>query len=110
YVADGLVALALASGSRHGLVSVEALRTRTLALSRLLKLEFTYRVGETFEAIFDSTLAGLKSSGLMVEDAAGVHAAPSQSTRLAILAGQVTDFVESYYVAARALETVTAPV
>ena len=32
------------------------------------------------------------------------------STQLAILAGQITDFVESYYIAARALETVTAPV
>lgn len=110
YVADGLVALALASGAKHGLVSLEALRTRTLALSRLLKLEFTYRVGETFEAIFDQTLAGLKSSGLVVEDAGGVHAAPSKSTQLAILAGQIHDFVESYYIAARALETVTAPV
>ena len=51
--------------ARRGLVGVEELRQRTLRLSRLLKLEFSYRVGETFEAIFDQTLAGLKSAGLV---------------------------------------------
>jgi len=58
FVADGLVALALAGASKHGLVAVDELRQRTLKLSRLLKLEFSYRVGETFETIFDQTLAG----------------------------------------------------
>src|SRR2546429_518190 len=42
FVADGLVALALIGASKRGLVSVEELRQRTLQLSRLLKLEFSY--------------------------------------------------------------------
>jgi glycerol-3-phosphate O-acyltransferase len=109
FVADGQVALALASATREGLVDVEGLRARTLRLSRLLKLEFTYRVGEAFEAIFDQTLAGLKSAGLVTEDLEGVHAASGQASQLALLAGQVTDFVESYLVAARGLEYLTAP-
>ena len=85
------------------------LRTRTLRLSRLLKLEFSYRVGETFEAIFDATLAGLKSAGLVGAATHGVHPAPGAVPKLALLAGQVTDFVESYFVAARSLENLTAP-
>jgi glycerol-3-phosphate O-acyltransferase len=95
--------------SKRGLVSVEELRQRTLQLSRLLKLEFSYRVGETFEAIFDQTLAGLKSARLVAAATHGVHPAPGAAPRLLLLAGQVTDFVESYYVAARGLETLTAP-
>jgi glycerol-3-phosphate O-acyltransferase len=109
FVADGLVALALAGAARHGRVSVDELRARTLRASRLLKLEFTYRVGEPFEAIFDQTLAGLKAAKLIVEDLEGVHAASGQAAGLGLLAGQVTDFVESYLVAARALEGLSAP-
>jgi glycerol-3-phosphate O-acyltransferase len=109
YVADGLVALALLGAAKRGLVSVEELRERTLRVSRLLKLEFTYRVGETFETIFDQTLQGLKSAGLIGSATHGVHPAPGAAPRLALLAGQVTDFVESYLVAARGLEALTAP-
>jgi glycerol-3-phosphate O-acyltransferase len=109
FVADGLVALALQGAARHGRLTVEVLRSRTLRLSRLLKLEFTYRVGETFEAIFDQTLAGLKAAKLILDDAEGVRAASGQAAALALLAGQVTDFVESYLVAARALENLSTP-
>jgi hypothetical protein len=72
-------------------------------------LEFSYRVGEPFEAIFDSTLAGLKSGGLVAAATHGVHPAPGAVPKLGLLAGQVTDFVESYYVAARGLESLSAP-
>lgn len=109
FVADGLVALALLGAAKRGLVSTEELRERTLKLSRLLKLEFSYRVGETFEAIFDQTLAGLKSAALVGAATHGVHPSPGAAPRLALLAGQVTDFVESYFVAARGLESLTAP-
>lgn len=109
FVADGLVALALAGASRHGLVAVEDLRARTLRLSRLLKLEFSYRVGETFEVIFDQTLAGLRAAGLVEQATHGVHAAPGAAPRLALLSGQVTDFVESYLVAARGLDLLASP-
>ncbi|MDB4969819.1 MAG: Glycerol-3-phosphate acyltransferase [Myxococcales bacterium] len=109
FVADGLVALALGGAAKHGLVAVDDLRQRTLRVSRLLKLEFTYRVGETFETIFDQTLAGLQAAGLIGTATHGVHPAPGAVPRLALLAGQVTDFVESYLIAARALEALTSP-
>jgi glycerol-3-phosphate O-acyltransferase len=105
FVADSLVCLALAGGA----ATRPELRRRTLALSRLLKLEFTYRVGETFESIFDRTLGGLAAAGLLVESAE-VRVAPGQEERVALLAGQVRDFVESYWVAARAIEGLSAPV
>lgn len=107
--ADGLVALALLAAAKRGLVSVEELRERTLRVSRLLKLEFTYRVGETFETIFDQTLAGLQQAGLVGTATHGVHPAAGAGPRLALLAGQVTDFVESYLIAARGLEAMSAP-
>ncbi len=88
------------------------LRERTLRLSRLLKLEFSYRVGETFEAIFDSTVAGLVAAGLLKPEIVGDSAEAFRAgapDKLALLAGQLRDFVEAYWVAARGLETMTAP-
>jgi glycerol-3-phosphate O-acyltransferase len=110
FVADGQVALALAGAAQKGAVTLEVLRARTLRISRLLKLEFTYRVGEAFEAIFDATLAGLKSAGLIVDEAGGgLRAATGAAVKLELLAGQVTDFVESYYIAARGLDVLGTP-
>src|SRR5260370_25627144 len=68
FVADGLIALALAGAAKHGLVDVEDLRARTLSLSRLLKLEFSYRVGAPFEAIFYHTLGGRQAAGVVGAD------------------------------------------
>ena len=109
YVAEGLVALALLGAARRGLVAFDDLRERTLELSRLLKLEFSYRVGDTFETIFDQTLAGLEAAGLVARATHGVHPAPGKAPLLTLLAGQLVDFVESYLIAARGLEMLTAP-
>ena len=117
YVADGLVALALLGAAPEAagadrIVARGLLRERTLRLSRLLKLEFSYRVGETFEAIFDSTVAGLVAAGLLKPEIVGDSAEAFRAgapDKLALLAGQLRDFVEAYWVAARGLETMTAP-
>jgi glycerol-3-phosphate O-acyltransferase len=108
YVADALVCLALRGASQKSpLVERAELRARTLALSRLLKLEFTYRVGEAFETIFDQTLAGLMHAGIVLAAGDSLEAAPDE--RVELLGGQVRDFVESYWVAARALESLATP-
>src|SRR6185369_16899008 len=87
-------------------VARSLLRERTLTLSRLLKLEFTYRVGTTLETIFDETVAKLIQAKLLTTEVIG-DATPAlraaQVDRLALLAGQVKDFVEAYGVAARAV-------
>jgi glycerol-3-phosphate O-acyltransferase len=104
FVADALIALALEIGA----LGRAELRARTLKLSRLLKLEFTYRVGEPFEQIFDQQLAGLVAAKLVVDDQGTFRAADEE--RLSLLAGQVRDFVESYWIVARTLESVTSPI
>jgi len=118
FVAEALVSLALlgatapAAGAER-VVARSLLRERTLQLSRLLKLEFTYRVGETFEAIFDSTVAGLTKAGLLLDELIG-DATPAlragQPERLQLLAGQARDFVEAYVVAARAVSELGGPI
>jgi glycerol-3-phosphate O-acyltransferase len=115
YVNEALVALALVSatgGSSAGLdvervIARGLLQERTLRLSRLLKLEFSFRVGETFESIFDATVAGMVASGLLAPAADGALRG-SDSAGLVLLAGQVRDFVESYLVVARALAALPA--
>ncbi len=116
FVADALVALALLSATSGGSTSERViarplLRERTLRASRLLKLEFSYRVGERFEAIFDGTVNGMVKSGLltdvMLSDGSALSAERTADLRL--LAGQVLDFVEAYRVAALALENLTTP-
>jgi glycerol-3-phosphate O-acyltransferase len=102
YVSEALIALALENAS----LPRDELRAKTLKLSRLLKLEFTYRVGETFEHIFDKQLAGLIAAKLVVEEGNALRAVDE---RLQLLAGQVRDFVESYWIVARTLESLTAP-
>jgi glycerol-3-phosphate O-acyltransferase len=118
YVAEGLVALALlgATGGVPGAERVIArglLRQRTLRLSRLLKLEFSYRVGETFEVIFDATVAGLERARLLAPTTSGAGGEPAlraaEPEKLALLAGLVCDFVESYLIAARGVESLSQP-
>jgi glycerol-3-phosphate O-acyltransferase len=112
YVADAQVCLALRSLAKAGkdrIVERDDLHARTLRVSRLLKLEFAYRVGETFESIFEGTVAGLVAAGVLADDAEGLRARLGQEEHVALLAGQVQDFVESYWIVARALEAVSAP-
>jgi glycerol-3-phosphate O-acyltransferase len=104
FVSDALIALALEGAP----LPRPELRARTLKLSRLLKLEFTYRVGETFEQIFDQQLAGLIAARAVADEAGTLRAADAD--RVSLLAGQVRDFVESYWIVARALESLAAPV
>ncbi len=119
FVADGQVALALLGATSAGsanaerVVPRELLRARTLKISRLLKLEFSYRVGESFEAIFDKTVAWLVERKLLTPDLVGDSTGALRAAapeKLLLLAGQVRDFVESYLVAARALDGVSAPI
>jgi glycerol-3-phosphate O-acyltransferase len=96
-VADSLVCYAL--GERPDGMALGELRARTLAASRLLKLEFGYRVGESFDQIFDGRLAGLLARGVFLLTGGIVTAPAGQSAaRRALLGGMVFDFVESYWI------------
>jgi glycerol-3-phosphate O-acyltransferase len=97
YVAPALVAAAArAAGPAAPLAEVRAL---ALWLSRLFKLEFTYRVGATFEEIFEENLAFLARVGALAPEREQVRAGPEPST-LSFLAELVRPYLEAYRLAA----------
>jgi glycerol-3-phosphate O-acyltransferase len=89
---------------------VATLRERALFLSRLFKLEFIYRVGAIFEAIFDATVSSLEREGLLSSGEGAIAAAPERHarSRLEFLADLLRDYLESYWIAAIALEDLAA--
>ncbi len=92
-----LVASAVCSAGPHA--PPEEVKKRALFLSRLFKLEFIYRVDETFDVIFEDTLASLDRKGLL-------HADDEARAQLGFLAELLCDYLESYLIAALALEDV----
>jgi glycerol-3-phosphate O-acyltransferase len=108
YVASSLVAAALLS-FREGPPAVAAARERTLWLSRLFKFEFVYRVGATFEQIFEETVQQLVALGLLekVRDVLR-PASIAARERLELLRDLVRDFLESYWVGAEGLQDLVA--
>jgi glycerol-3-phosphate O-acyltransferase len=114
FVAESLVSLAQASLARRAAagqaVARTALREATLALSRLLKLEFVYRVGASFEVIFEETLAGLLEAGWLVQDGGAVGVTPAGREPTTLLSGLSINFVEGYLTAARTLAAADKPI
>ncbi len=108
YVASALVAAALLS-FREGPPGVAEAKERTRWLSRLFKFEFVYRVGATFDQIFEETVASLVTLGLLEKPRESLRPASiAARERLELLRNLVRDFLESYWVAAQALEELLA--
>jgi len=103
-VARSLVANALLV--QGGQAALGEVRRRALFLSRLFKVEFIYRVGMPFEAIFDETVEKLAAMGVVERDGETLKApaaAPAR-VRLEVLADLVRDYLESYLLAAMSLQ------
>jgi glycerol-3-phosphate O-acyltransferase len=83
-------------------------KQRALFLSRLFKLEFIYRVGATFDTIFDGHLDKLVAEALLVKAGEQLNVAPEPHARpmLEYLADLMRDYLESYLLAALTLEDV----
>jgi glycerol-3-phosphate O-acyltransferase len=97
YVAPAIVATAVrASGGDAPLLAV---RGRALFLSRLLKLEFTYRVGATLDEVFGENLQFLARIGALVREGDVVRAGP-EGYALDLLAELVRAYLEAYRLAA----------
>jgi glycerol-3-phosphate O-acyltransferase len=75
YVAPALVSAALRSAGPDGAPRA-AVRERALFLSRLLKLEFIYRVGATFDEIFEQNVEFLERVGALARDGERLRAGP----------------------------------
>ncbi len=83
----------------------EEVQQTALILSRLLKFEFVYRVGATFEVLFSEALEGLRRAGLVdVEKDRVSPAGTVQRDSLSFLADLLRDFLEGYLAAALALQ------
>jgi glycerol-3-phosphate O-acyltransferase len=105
-VPASLCATALLS-FRETAPAVDELRERTRWLSRLFKYEFVYRVGSSFERIYEETLDLLRELGLISPDALHPSSIAARD-RLELLRDLTRDFVESYFIAADALEELGA--
>ncbi len=106
YVACALLAASVLS-FREGVPELSAARERTLWLSRLFKFEFVYRVGASFEQIFDETLEVCASLGLIERNRAAGKIRPASIAareRLELLRDLLRDFLEGYWVAAEGLQ------
>lgn len=84
-------------------ITVAAIRERALVLSRLLKMEFIFPVGQTFEHIFDATVEHLLSLGLLLREEQTLKVAPEAHVRPTVqfLSDLLLDVLESYLLAAR---------
>jgi glycerol-3-phosphate O-acyltransferase len=107
YVAPALVSAAARTAGPDA--SLEDVRGRALWLSRLLKLEFIYRVDSSFDEIFDQNLAFLVRVRALAREGDRIRPGADAAT-LAFLAEFVRPYLEAYRVAAStALERLGAP-
>ena len=97
FVAPALVAAAARGAGADA--SVADVRERALWLSRLLKLEFMYRVDGTFDEIFDENLAFLVRVRALARDGDRLRPGAEAAT-LAFLAELVRPYLEAYRLAA----------
>jgi glycerol-3-phosphate O-acyltransferase len=105
YVALSLAAAALRSCRPWAVPS--DVKERTRFLSRLFKLEFMYRVGSTFDRIFDDQLATLERLGAAAREGGGISAGRERET-LDFLADLTRAYLESYRVCAESLAAALA--
>jgi glycerol-3-phosphate O-acyltransferase len=106
YVAPALVAAAVRAGGPES--PVGAARGRALWLSRLFKLEFMYRVGATFDEIFDENLAFLVRVGAVAREGEVVRPGAEPDT-LVFLAELVRAYLEGYRLVAATAAALLGP-
>ncbi|HSN90991.1 MAG TPA: 1-acyl-sn-glycerol-3-phosphate acyltransferase [Anaeromyxobacteraceae bacterium] len=106
YVAPALVAAAARAGGPDA--PEEAARDLALWLSRLLKLEFMYRVGATFDEIFSQNLAFLARVGALSREGGRLRPG-GEAHALDFLAELTRPYLEAYRVAAETLLAASEP-
>jgi glycerol-3-phosphate O-acyltransferase len=100
YVAPALLAAAIRAGG--GETSRGAARETALWLSRVLKLEFVYRVGVDFDEIFAQNVAFLARVGAITADGDSLRPGP-EGDALGFLAEFARAYLEAYRLAAETL-------
>jgi glycerol-3-phosphate O-acyltransferase len=114
FVERALVATALLSAPQKTETTLWV-RDRVQALSRLFKFEFRFRADRPFEKIFDETLAQMLADGELTREDGALSIGPGRDgwsglDWLLLYAALLRNFLEGYWVAARAVaELVKAP-
>ncbi len=98
YVSLSLISAAMRASGRAAPVAV--VRARTQWLARLLKREFMYRPGTTFDAVFDEYSQFLARLGAVALEGGSVRTGQERET-LDFLADLTRPYLESYGLAAR---------
>jgi glycerol-3-phosphate O-acyltransferase len=100
FVPEAIVATALrAAGGRGGaFVERERVKAAALELSRVWKLEFIFRVGVSFDELFEEAVRNAVALGFLVEDARGLGV-PGDDGRIArrFAASLIANFAEAYH-------------
>jgi glycerol-3-phosphate O-acyltransferase len=91
-----------------GQVPIDKVKKRAQSLSRVFKVEFLYRVGATFDTIFDETVEKLQRLGAIGRGQGSITISPEDGSRerLEFLADLLRDYLESYLLAAMTLNDV----
>lgn len=114
FVERALVASALLSAPQKTETTLWV-RDRVQALSRLFKFEFRFRADRPFEKIFDETLAQMLADGELLQENGQLSIGPGRDDWsgldwLVLYSALLRNFLEGYWIAARALsELVKAP-
>lgn len=114
FVERALVATALLSAPQKT-EATTWVRDRVQALSRLFKFEFRFRADRPFEKIFEETLASMLADGELSDESGTLLIGPGRDgwsglDWLFLYSAILRNFLEGYWVAARALsELVKAP-
>ena len=92
--------------------SVEELSAQLLDLTRLLKLEFSFPVGVSFETLVEQALDALAADGLIQREGERVRVAPAPHARgeLAFLRDLIREVLEAYRLLALSLPRTAEPV
>jgi glycerol-3-phosphate O-acyltransferase len=100
FVPESIVATALrAAGARKDTsVPREKVKEAARALSRIFKLEFIFRVGTSFDELFDEAVRSALAAGLLTETAEGLGmATPEARGARHFAASLIANFVEAYH-------------
>jgi len=106
FVPASIVALALESFT-VGAVPYDALSDRTRDISRLLKFEFLFRSERHFADEVRRALDDLKSENVVTEENGFVVKVAEQEEKRQLFCAVLEHFIESYWLAARALKILT---
>ena len=110
FVERALVAMALLTAPSPSHATYAWVRERVQGLSKLFKFEFRFRADAPFEAIFENTVRAMADVGEVSRDGENLAHGPghdgwSGHLWLRTYASILQNFIEGYYVAARALES-----